>query len=137
MAAKDKSSWVQKTMAESDAMDLEPHVFQHKNPEDVAKSLKASTEQSNRRKSSPFRSAMSMLNFHINRSGRRLAKSQKRCSSAPKVICVRSLAGHKSQASSQISCPSPARAAILLRGRGRQHLVVATTKITYLVRHLE
>jgi hypothetical protein len=83
MAAKNKSSgqspsWVQKTMASSDAMDLEPHVFKHKRPEDVAKSLKASAEQSNRRKSSPFRSAMSMLNFHINRSGHRLAQSQKK-----------------------------------------------------------
>ena len=83
MAAKDKSSekapsWVQKTMATSDAMDLEDHVFKQKRPEDVAKSLKESAEQSNRRKSSPFRSAMSMLNFHINRSGHRLAKSQKK-----------------------------------------------------------
>ena len=75
--AKDSPSWVQETMAKSDAMDLEPGVFVKNRPEDVAKSLKKSAQQSNRRKSSPFQSAMSMLNFHINRSGRNLAKRQK------------------------------------------------------------
>jgi hypothetical protein len=59
-------------MQNSDAMDLEPGVFK-KNARAIALSLKKSAEASHRRKSSPFRSAMSMLNFEINRAGKNLS----------------------------------------------------------------
>jgi hypothetical protein len=76
MAAKKK--WSQEVTEHSDALDLERDVFTRKDPKAVAQSLKRSAEQSHRRKSSPFRSAMSMLTFYINRAGRALDPKQRR-----------------------------------------------------------
>lgn len=59
-------------MKTSDALDLEAGVFTQRSPRAIAASLKRSALASHRRKAEPFRSAMSMLNFHINRSGRAL-----------------------------------------------------------------
>jgi translation initiation factor 2 alpha subunit (eIF-2alpha) len=64
-------------MRRSNALDLEAGVFTKRSPRAVALSLKRSAERSKRRKSTPFRSAMSMLTFYINRAGRRLSKSQR------------------------------------------------------------
>jgi hypothetical protein len=64
-------------MRTSNALDLEKGVFTKRSPRAVAQSLKRSAEGSRRRKSAPFRSAMSMLNFHINRAGKGMSKSQK------------------------------------------------------------
>lgn len=64
-------------MKTSNALDLERHVFTQRSPRAVAQSLKRSAEHSKRRKSAPFRSAMSMLNFEINRAGKGLSKSQR------------------------------------------------------------
>jgi hypothetical protein len=64
-------------METSDALDLEPSVFKQRSPRRIAASLKRSAERSHRRKSDPYRSAMSMLTFYINRAGRKLAASQK------------------------------------------------------------
>ena len=64
-------------MRTSNALDLERGVFTKRSPRAVARSLKRSAERSRRRKSAPFRSAMSMLNFHINRAGRGLSRSQR------------------------------------------------------------
>lgn len=64
-------------MRRSNALDLENGVFTKKTPREVARSLKRSADRSSRRKSTPFRSAMSMLNFHINRSGRGLSASRR------------------------------------------------------------
>ena len=64
-------------MRTSNALDLERGVFMQRSPRAVARSLKRSAERSRRRKSAPFRSAMSMLNFHINRAGRGLSRSQR------------------------------------------------------------
>ena len=65
-------------MQRSDALDLEPGVFTKASPRAIALSLKRSAESSRRRKSEPFRSAMSMLSFHINRGGRNLAPERRR-----------------------------------------------------------
>jgi hypothetical protein len=65
-------------MARSDALDLEPDVFKQRSPRRIAESLKRSAERSRRRKSSPFRSAMSMLTFYINRAGRDRPATRKR-----------------------------------------------------------
>ncbi|OHV79965.1 DUF3175 domain-containing protein [Ensifer sp. LCM 4579] len=62
-----KAKWSQGV--QSDAMDLEPGVFTLDDPKEIAHSLKRSAEASDRRKASPFRSAMSMLTFYINRAG--------------------------------------------------------------------
>lgn len=64
-------------METSDALDLERGVFKAPNPEAVARSLKRSAERSKRRKSDPFRSAMSMLTFYINRAGKNLPKRRR------------------------------------------------------------
>jgi hypothetical protein len=69
--------WSAEVTRSSNALDLEEHVFT-KSPRQMALSLKRSAEQSRRRKSSPFRSAMSMLTFYENRAGRRLSESRKR-----------------------------------------------------------
>lgn len=64
-------------MEHSNALDLESGVFLKRTPAAIAKSLKRSAEQSKRRKASPFASAMSMLNFYINRGGENLSTAQK------------------------------------------------------------
>jgi hypothetical protein len=61
----------------SAALDLEAGVFAKKDPREIAESLKRSAEQSTRRKSDPFPSAMSMLTFYINRAGSQLSKAQR------------------------------------------------------------
>lgn len=65
-------------MQHSDALDLESGVFKKRSPKQVALSLKRSAEESERRKTSPFRSAMSMLNFAINRAGTHLSPERRR-----------------------------------------------------------
>jgi len=75
--AKRARKWSQHVNETSDAMDLSEGVFK-KTPHEIARSLKSSAEHSGRRKSAPFRSAMSMLNFYINRAGRQLSVAQKR-----------------------------------------------------------
>jgi hypothetical protein len=72
-------------MKRSDALDLEGGVFKKKNARQVALSLKRSAQASQRRKSSPFRSAMSMLNFAINRGGRNLSAERRRVLNQAKV----------------------------------------------------
>lgn len=72
-----KKKWSQDVTENSDAMDLKDGVFKSPDPKTIADSLKHSAEESHRRKSNPFRSAMSMLNFYINRAGHQLSKRQK------------------------------------------------------------
>ena len=69
--------WSAKVTRESDALDLEEGVFTWKDSKKIALSLKRSADTSTRRKSSPFRSAMSMLVFYINRAGTKLDENQK------------------------------------------------------------
>jgi hypothetical protein len=64
-------------MATSNALDLEPGVFGKTSPKDIARSLKRSAERSKRRKAEPYRSAMSMLVFFINRAGRNLSPTRR------------------------------------------------------------
>jgi hypothetical protein len=70
--------WSQHVAETSDALDLERGVFSGRDPKQIARSLKRSAEASDRRKSDPFRSAMSMLNFYINRAGSKLPQAQQR-----------------------------------------------------------
>lgn len=69
--------WSQNVTEHSHALDLEKGVFTWKDPSRIARSLKKSAEASSARKSSPFRSAMSMLNFYVNRAGKDLPKAQR------------------------------------------------------------
>ena len=69
--------WSRDVTQKSDALDLETKVFTKDRPRDIALSLKRSAEQSKRRKSDPYRSAMSMLTFYINRAGKNLPKERR------------------------------------------------------------
>src|ERR1044072_6775538 len=70
--------WSKRVTQTSDAMDLTDGVFKLRDPKKVAASLKRSAERSHRRKSNPYRSALSMLTFYINRAGRNLPASRKK-----------------------------------------------------------
>jgi len=69
--------WSQQVTKHSDALDLEKDVFTYDDPARIASSLKESAERSRRRKSTPFRSAMSMLTFYTNRAGKDLDPRQR------------------------------------------------------------
>ena len=70
--------WSARVTRESDALDLERGVFSQRRPQKIARSLKRSAERSQRRKASPYRSALSMLTFYINRAGKNLSASRKK-----------------------------------------------------------
>ena len=74
---KSKQKWSAEVTEHSDALDLEQNIFESKDPKKIAESLKNSAEKSDRKKSAPYRSAMSMLTFYINRAGKNLDASQK------------------------------------------------------------
>ncbi|MET0313209.1 MAG: DUF3175 domain-containing protein [Hansschlegelia sp.] len=81
---KSGETWSQEVTEHSDALDLEEGVFTQDDPAEIAKSLKRSAEKSDRRKSEPYRSAISMLTFHINRSGKNLDARQRKTLEAAK-----------------------------------------------------
>jgi hypothetical protein len=70
--------WTRRVTESSDALDLEQGVFRKQSARAIASSLKRSAERSTRRKAEPFRSAMSMLVFYINRAGKVLTASRRR-----------------------------------------------------------
>jgi hypothetical protein len=80
MAAPKKSTrkWSRRVTRTSDALDLDRGVFSREDPASIARSLKRSAERSKRRKSDPFRSAMSMLVFYINRAGSKLGARRRK-----------------------------------------------------------
>lgn len=71
-------NWSARVTRESSALELEAGVFTWQDPGKIAQSLKRSADASTRRKGPPFRSAMSMLVFYINRAGKNLDENQKR-----------------------------------------------------------
>ena len=73
-----KRRWSAAVTRKSDALDLESAVFKLADPRRIARSLKRSAERSHRRKASPYRSAMSMLTFYINRAGRNLPADRRK-----------------------------------------------------------
>ena len=77
MAARTSKRWSKDVTEHSHALDLEQGVFTLKDPKKIAASLKRSAEASTRRKTDPFRSAMSMLVFYINRAGKNLSKEDR------------------------------------------------------------
>jgi hypothetical protein len=70
--------WSARVAERSNALDLERDIFKSRSPARIAASLKRSAEHSRRRKGTPLQSAMSMLNFYINRAGRKLSPGRKR-----------------------------------------------------------
>lgn len=82
--AHDPHKWSADVTEHSDALDLEDHVFESDDPKHIALSLKRSAEASDRRKADPFRSAMSMLTFYINRAGSNLPAGRRKVLEAAK-----------------------------------------------------
>jgi Protein of unknown function (DUF3175) len=78
MTTPKRKRWSQRVTTKSNALDLETGVFTLDDPSSIARSLKKSAESSKRRKSDPFRSAMSMLTFYINRAGSHLSDKQRK-----------------------------------------------------------
>jgi len=74
-ASKRWSAWVTKT---SNALDLDRGVFTWNDPKRIARSLRRSAQQSKRRKADPYRSALSMLTFYINRAGKNLPSTRRK-----------------------------------------------------------
>jgi len=73
-----KEDWSDRVTRESNALDLEEGVFTWNDPKKIALSLKRSALESARKKAEPFQSAMSMLNFYINRAGNGLVQERKK-----------------------------------------------------------
>jgi len=69
--------WSLDVTTKSNALDLEANILKRDDPQSIARSLKRSAERSHRRKSDPYRSAMSMLTFYINRAGRNLPEQRR------------------------------------------------------------
>jgi hypothetical protein len=76
--------WSQRVTQTSNALDLAPGIFSSSDPKRIARSLKRSAEASRRRKAAPYQSAMSMLNFYLNRAGQTLPARQRRVLSQAK-----------------------------------------------------
>jgi uncharacterized protein DUF3175 len=70
--------WSRRVTQTSDALDLTGGVFTLRDPRKIAASLKRSAERSKRRKANPYRSALSMLTFYINRAGKKLPASRRK-----------------------------------------------------------
>lgn len=85
MKNKQPKKWTQKITEESHALDLDEGVFTWKNPQKIAQSLKRSSDMSKQRKGTSLQSAMSMLNFFINRAGKKLPNSQKKILEKAKI----------------------------------------------------
>ena len=77
--------WSARVTKESDALDLQGGVFKLRDPKRIAASLKRSAERSHRRKSNPYRSALSMLTFYINRAGKNLPSGRRKTLQRAKV----------------------------------------------------
>jgi len=84
MAKRAGERWTQRVTATSNALDLEVGVFTFDDPHRIALSLKRSADTSRRRKTDPFRSAMSMLVFYLNRAGKNLPPERRACLEAAK-----------------------------------------------------
>jgi len=77
MAKRNVNRWSQHVTETSNALDLDVGIFSRDDPRSIARSLKRSADRSRRRKSDPFRSAMSMLTFYINRAGKNLSTARR------------------------------------------------------------
>ena len=83
-AKKSDHRWSHKVTERSDALDLEEDIFKSGSAERIAQSLKRSAQHSRRRKADPYRSAMSMLTFYINRAGKNLSPTRRKVLNAAK-----------------------------------------------------
>jgi uncharacterized protein DUF3175 len=90
-----KRRWSADVMRRSNALDLKRGIFRSDSPRKIAPSLKRSSEHSRRRKGTAYQSAMSMLNFYINRAGKQLSPSRKRMLERAKPELRKLFASHE------------------------------------------
>lgn len=103
-----KKRWSQRVTQGSDALTLDPGVFSRDDPRSIARSLKRSAERSRRRKADPYRSAMSMLTFYLNRAGKNLPARRRRTVETAKQE-LRRLYGREATGSAKITKKKAAR----------------------------
>jgi hypothetical protein len=103
-----KKRWSQRVTERSDALSLDAGVFSRDDPRSIARSLKRSADRSRRRKSDPYRSAMSMLTFYLNRAGGKLPAARRRKVEAAKQE-LRRLYGKESSQGDGQARSKPAR----------------------------
>jgi len=108
MATARKRRWSQRVTEGSDALTLDKGVFTRRSPRSIATSLKRSADRSHKRKSSPYRSAMSMLTFYLNRAGKTLPASSRRKVEAAKDE-LRALYGKPAKKAATRARPAPRR----------------------------
>lgn len=77
--------WSKEVTEKSNSLDLEEGVFTFNDPKIIAESLKKSAEDSSRKKGTTYQSAMSMLNFYINRAGKNLEPGRKQVLEQAKI----------------------------------------------------
>ncbi len=107
MSTRTPKRWSQHVTETSHALDLEPGVFTLDDPRAIARALKRAAEQSERRKAEPFRSAMSLLVFYINRAGRVLPAARRKTLEAAKDE-LRALFGRPRQRATRTRTRPPA-----------------------------
>ena len=78
--------WSQHVTETSNALDIEQGTFALDDPKKIARALYADAEKSHRRKSAPYRSAMSMLTFYINRAGKQLSPQRRKVLEDAKTV---------------------------------------------------
>ena len=107
-ARKRTSRWSARVTRHSDALDLSRGVFTWKDPKRIAGSLKRSAERSKRRKSDPYRSALSMLTFYLNRAGKNLPATRRKTLQRAKAE-LRKQFGRDDQSRSRAAGAAPRR----------------------------
>jgi hypothetical protein len=107
-ARKRTSRWSARVTRKSDALDLSRGVFTWKDPKRIAGSLKRSAERSKRRKSDPYRSALSMLTFYLNRAGKNLPAARRKTLQRAKAE-LRKQFGRDDQSRSRAAGAAPRR----------------------------
>ncbi len=110
--------WSQHVTETSDAMDIESGTFASDDPKKIARTVEKDAEASNRRKSSPYRAAMSMLTFYINRAGKNLTPKHRKVLEEAKDV-LREQFGPKAPAAKRKKA-SPAKKASAKKSAARR-----------------
>jgi len=106
MAATKAKKWSAHVNQTSNAMDIEPNTFTQSDPQKIARAVEHDAAASERRKSSPYRSAMSMLTFYINRAGKNLSAKQRKVLEDAKIV-LRAEFGPNSKSASKPATKTP------------------------------
>jgi putative cell wall-binding protein len=121
MASKSRK-WSEHVNQTSNAMDIADGTFKQADPAKIARAVEGDAERSTRRKSSPYRSAMSMLTFYINRAGSNLSAKQRKVLEEAKLVLRQEFGPDSAKKD-----PSPARKAATKKASRRKPAAKKTT----------